>query len=163
MKSLLTPSHPPYPSPLRGREKGRGSGNGRVKGDRMLSINKNILIVDDCKTTRKIIALYIKEAGYKTVLAANGVEAIEKLMNAAVDVIITDLNMPQMDGIELTRWVRENNMFKDIPLIILTTEQNDVSRVKGINTGASTFLTKPITKERLIEEINKFAVKVGGG
>ncbi|HAS17334.1 MAG TPA: hypothetical protein DDX84_07385 [Nitrospiraceae bacterium] len=129
----------------------------------MLSINKNILIVDDCKTTRKIIALYIKEAGYKTVLAANGVEAIEKLMNAAVDVIITDLNMPQMDGIELTRWVRENNMFKDIPLIILTTEQNDVSRVKGINTGASTFLTKPITKERLIEEINKFAVKVGGG
>lgn len=118
---------------------------------------KNILIVDDCSTTRKIIGLYLKSAGYQTIMAANGVEAIEKLINTEIDFIITDLNMPQMDGIELTRWVRNSAMFKDIPLLMLTTEQDDASRIKGIDTGVSVFLTKPITKDRLISEVGQIA------
>ena len=118
-------------------------------------MDKNILIVDDCRTTRKIISLYLNGAGYKTVVAANGVEAVEKLVGAKVDFIITDLNMPQMDGIELTKWIRSNAMYKNVPLVILTTDQDDLRRVNGINAGASAFLTKPITKERLIDEVKR--------
>lgn len=118
-------------------------------------MDKSILIVDDCKTTRKIISLYLNGAGYKTILAANGVEAVEKLVSTKIDFIITDLNMPQMDGIELMKWIRSNAMFRDIPLVILTTEQDYLSRFNGMNTGASAYLTKPITKERLINEVRQ--------
>ncbi|MDD5433996.1 MAG: response regulator [Nitrospira sp.] len=126
-------------------------------------MEKNILIVDDCRTTRTIISLYLKSAGYKTIMAANGFDAVEKLMNSSVDFIITDLNMPQMDGIELTKWVRNNSAFQDIPLIILTTEQDDISRTKGINNGASAYLTKPVTKDKLVKEINTLLDKVKRG
>lgn len=115
----------------------------------------NILIVDDCSTTRKIIVSYLKGAGYQTMTAANGVEAIEKLVTTKVDFIITDLNMPQMDGIELLKWIRSNTAFQDLPLVILTTEQNDLSRESVISTGASGFLTKPITKELLLKEVRE--------
>ena len=119
----------------------------------LLIMAKSILIVDDCKTTRKIIALYLKDAGYKTIMAANGVEAIEKLISEKIDFIVSDLNMPQMDRIELIKWIRSNATFKNVPLIILSTEQDDLSRINGINTGASAFLTKPITKEHLVNEV----------
>ncbi len=123
----------------------------------------SILIVDDCRTTRRIISLYLQGAGYKTVMAGNGVEAIEKLISTKIDFIITDLNMPQMDGIELTRWIRSNTDFRNLPLVILTTEQDDVSRLKGMSTGASAFLTKPITQDRLINELRKIVEKSRGG
>ena len=123
----------------------------------------NILIVDDCSTTRKIIASYLKGAGYNTITAANGVEAIEKLVTTKVDFIITDLNMPQMDGIELLKWIRSNTTFKDLPLVILTTEQDDLIRAKGMSIGASAFLTKPITKELLINEVREIAEASKGG
>jgi len=126
-------------------------------------MSKSILVVDDCRTTRKIISLYLDGAGYKTIMAANGVEAVEKLIKTKVDFIITDLNMPQMDGIELTKWIRSNATFKDIPLVILTTEQDDLSRIKGLDTGASAYLTKPITKERLIDEVRHIFEKGEGG
>jgi len=125
-------------------------------------MSKSILVVDDCRTTRKIISLYLDGAGYKTIMAANGVEAVEKLIKTKVDFIITDLNMPQMDGIELTKWIRSNATFKDIPLVILTTEQDDLSRIKGLDTGASAYLTKPITKERLIDEVRHIFEKGEG-
>ena len=96
-------------------------------------------------------------------MAANGFDAVEKLMNNQVDFIITDLNMPQMDGIELTKWVRSNSMFHDIPLIILTTEHDDLSKTKGMNNGASAFLTKPLSKEKLINEIKNLVDWVKGG
>jgi len=125
--------------------------------------SSNILIVDDCSTTRKIIVSYLKGAGYNTITAANGVEAIEKLVTTKVDFIITDLNMPQMDGIELLKWIRSNTTFKDLPLVILTTEQDDLSRAKGMSIGASAFLTKPITKELLINEVREIAEASKGG
>ena len=126
-------------------------------------MEKNILIVDDCKTTRSIIGLYLKSAGFKTVMAENGFDAVEKLMNNHVDFIITDLNMPQMDGIELTKWVRSNSGFQDIPLIILTTEDEQISKTKGMDNGASAFLTKPISKDKLINEIKNLVDWVKGG
>jgi len=122
---------------------------------------KNILVVDDCRTTRKIVSLYLNNAGYKTIAAANGVEAIEKLVSSEVDIIISDLNMPQMDGAGLVEWVRSNPSYRDIPFIILTTENDNLRKSDLIQKGASAFLTKPITKENLVEEVNRILERCG--
>ena len=118
---------------------------------------KNILVVDDCRTTRKIVSLYLNNAGYKTIAAANGVEAIEKLVSSEVDIIISDLNMPQMDGAGLVEWVRSNPSYRDIPFIILTTENDNLRKSELIRKGASAFLSKPITKENLVEEVTRIS------
>ena len=122
---------------------------------------KNILVVDDCRTTRKIVSLYINNAGYKTIAAGNGVEAIEKLVSSEVDIIISDLNMPQMDGAGLVEWVRSNPSYRDIPFIILTTENDNLRKSDLIQKGASAFLTKTITKENLVEEVNRILERCG--
>ena len=124
-------------------------------------MGKNILVVDDCRTTRKIVSLYLNNAGYKTIAAANGVEAIEKLVSSEVDIIISDLNMPQMDGAGLVEWVRSNPSYRDIPFIILTTENDNLRKSDLIQKGASAFLTKPITKENLVEEVNRILERCG--
>ena len=118
-------------------------------------MGKNVLVVDDCRTTRKIVSLYLNSAGYKTIAAGNGVEAIEKLVSSEVDIIISDLNMPQMDGAGLVEWVRSNPSYRDIPFIILTTENDNLRKSELIRKGASAFLSKPITKENLVEEVTR--------
>jgi len=124
-------------------------------------MGKNILVVDDCRTTRKIVSLYLNNAGYKTIAAGNGVEAIEKLVSSEVDIIISDLNMPQMDGAGLVEWVRSNPSYRDIPFIILTTENDNLRKSELIRKGASAFLSKPITKENLVEEVTRISERCG--
>ena len=116
-------------------------------------MGKMVLVVDDCRTTKKIVSLYLNNAGLKTIAAGNGVEAIEKLVTSEVDIIISDLNMPQMDGAGLIEWVRTNPSYRDIPIVILTTENDNIRKSELLNKGAAAFLTKPITKENLIAEV----------
>ena len=118
-------------------------------------MGKMVLVVDDCRTTKKIVSLYLNNAGLKTIAAGNGVEAIEKLVTSEVDIIISDLNMPQMDGAGLIEWVRTNPSYRNIPIVILTTENDNVRKSELLNKGATAFLTKPITKENLIAEVTR--------
>lgn len=118
-------------------------------------MGKIVLVVDDCRTTKKIVSLYLNNAGLKTIAAGNGVEAIEKLVTSEVDIIISDLNMPQMDGAGLIEWVRNNPSYRDIPIVILTTENDNIRKSELLNKGATAFLTKPITKENLIVEVTR--------
>lgn len=118
-------------------------------------MGKMVLVVDDCRTTKKIVSLYLNNAGLKTIAAGNGVEAIEKLVTSEVDIIISDLNMPQMDGAGLIEWVRTNPSYRNIPIVILTTENDNIRKSELLNKGATAFLTKPITKENLIAEVTR--------
>ena len=118
-------------------------------------MGKMVLVVDDCRTTKKIVSLYLNNAGLKTITAGNGVEAIEKLVTSEVDIIISDLNMPQMDGAGLIEWVRTNPSYRNIPIVILTTENDNIRKSELLNKGATAFLTKPITKENLIAEVTR--------
>lgn len=118
-------------------------------------MGKIVLVVDDCRTTKKIVSLYLNNAGLKTIAAGNGVEAIEKLVTSEVDIIISDLNMPQMDGTGLIEWVRNNPSYRDIPIVILTTENDNIRKSELLNKGATAFLTKPITKDNLIAEVTR--------
>lgn len=118
-------------------------------------MEKKILIVDDCDTTRKLLSYIIRERGYKILVASNGIEALEVMAGNPVDLVLTDLNMPQMDGFELSRNIRSADTYRTLPIIMVTTEAGEVDRKMGADAGVSTFLTKPITPQRLLYEIEK--------
>lgn len=118
-------------------------------------MSKSILIVDDCATTRRLVGLYMKQEGYALVQAENGLEALEKLARSPVDLIITDMNMPQMDGVALTRSLKQDQTLGSIPVLMLTSEDADNERKNGLAAGAAAYLTKPISHDRLVQEVRR--------
>lgn len=116
---------------------------------------KKVLIVDDCRTTRKLISYIVKELGHEILNASNGVEALETMAANSVDLLVTDLNMPQMDGFELSSRLRKNGSYKDLPIIMITTEGSEEDRRMGKEAGITTFMTKPVSPHLLVKEIKK--------
>ncbi len=120
---------------------------------------KTILVVEDSLMLRKVACFPLEKAGYKVVEANNGIEAIEAMSKEAIDLIITDLNMPGMDGFELITQVKENEKFKHIPIIILTTEGKKDMVMKGLTLGANSFLQKPIKPDQMLQEVERLLGK----
>jgi two-component system chemotaxis response regulator CheY len=111
-----------------------------------------IMIVDDCNTTRKLLGHYLRSRGYSVVFAENGLDALEKLAINDVNLIMTDLNMPYMDGIELIKTLRSDPELSEIPVLMVTTENDDIERAKAISSGANGYMIKPVTGDDI--EIN---------
>lgn len=118
-------------------------------------MEKKVLIVDDCGTTRKLLSYIIRERGYLIFNASNGIEALETMATNPVDLVVTDLNMPQMDGFELSRSLRDSPDYQELPIIMITTEGSEEDKRMGKEAGVTTYLTKPISPQRLIYEIEK--------
>lgn len=116
-----------------------------------------ILIVDDSVSMRQLVSFALKDAGYEIIAAADGKEALSKLDGTKISMIITDLNMPEMDGIELIRQLRGIPGYKYIPIVMLTTESQEAKKQEGKQAGASGWIVKPFTPNQLIEVIKKFA------
>jgi len=85
-----------------------------------------ILTADDSASVRQMVSFTLKDAGYSVLEASDGMDAVEKMKNSNVNMLITDLNMPRLDGIELIRQVRSQPLYKFIPIIMLTTESQDI-------------------------------------
>ncbi len=119
-------------------------------------MNKKILIVDDSATIRNLLKLALKLDGYEIASAIDGQDALEKLGKINVDMLITDLNMPNMDGRELIRNVREIPEFANLPIIVLSSlsSAKDISNTMEI--GADSYVTKPFDNLKLRAEIAKF-------
>src|SRR4030065_170410 len=118
-------------------------------------MEKSVLIVDDCDTTRKLLSYIVRERGFKIVGASNGIEALEILATTPIDIVLTDLNMPQMDGYELSRSLRRQEAYKDLPIVMITTEASEADKKLGMDAGVTTYLSKPISPQRLLYEIEK--------
>ncbi|HXF93714.1 MAG TPA: response regulator [Nitrospiraceae bacterium] len=116
---------------------------------------ETILIVDDCATTRRLLSVYLRQEGYDLVHAVNGLDALEKLALRSVDLVITDMNMPQMDGVALARALKQDPVFKWIPIVMLTTEGEERERQHGLEAGAAAYLIKPVTQEQLAQEVRR--------
>ncbi|MCL4477370.1 MAG: response regulator [Nitrospirae bacterium] len=118
---------------------------------------KSVLIVEDSATTRAMIKAVIEDMGEDfTALEANtGFEALRMLPQEQFDLIITDINMPDVNGLELINFVKSNPNYQHIPMIIVTTERSSADKERGLALGASAYVTKPFKAEELQEVIAK--------
>jgi two-component system, chemotaxis family, chemotaxis protein CheY len=119
-------------------------------------MSKTFLIVDDSASIRQLIAFTIKDAGYDVLLAENGKDALEKSSKTHVDMVITDLNMPEMDGITFIRELRTKADYKFIPIVMLTTESQEAKKQEGRAAGASGWIVKPFSPAQLMGVVKKF-------
>ncbi|GBD99137.1 hypothetical protein BMS3Abin07_01169 [bacterium BMS3Abin07] len=117
----------------------------------------NILVVEDSPTMRQLISFAMKRIhGSKVIEATDGVDALKKLSSEKVDLILADINMPVMDGLKLVSLVRGNNDYKDIPIIIITTEGAEEDRKRALAIGANDYLPKPIQTQELIKIVKNY-------
>lgn len=116
---------------------------------------QNILIVDDCDTTRKLLSYMIKSAGHNPVAAVNGLDALEKLAQNNISLVLTDLNMPQMDGLELTKTIKSDDNYKHLPIIMISTEAAEQDKERGMKAGVNVYMTKPVTSKWLGYQLEK--------
>lgn len=118
-------------------------------------MSKRVLTVDDSKTMRDMIAFTLRQAGYEVIEATDGKNALEALAQSKVDCIITDLNMPEMDGLELIRRLRANAAYGATPILMLTTESDSEKKNDGRAAGATGWLVKPFNPEKLVQTVSK--------
>jgi len=116
---------------------------------------KCIMTVDDSVSVRQMVNFTLKNAGYETVEACDGSDALKKLNGCGVHMIVTDLNMPNLDGIGLIREVRAKPEYKFIPIVMLTTESQDQKKQEGKNAGATGWIVKPFKPDQLLAVIKK--------
>lgn len=118
---------------------------------------RTILIVDDSATMRGLLAAIVESLGdYKIVQASSGFEALRLLPRDHVDLILTDINMPDINGLELIRYLRENPNYKNIPVFIISTEGSAKDIEKGKQLGADEYLVKPFASATLQQLINRY-------
>lgn len=119
---------------------------------------RKIMTVDDSVTVRQMLSFTLQDAGYEVIEASDGVDALRKLKSESVQMLITDLNMPQMDGIELIREVRKNPENRFVPIIMLTTESQEQKKQAGKSAGASGWIVKPFKPEQLLRVVKMVLV-----
>jgi two-component system chemotaxis response regulator CheY len=120
-------------------------------------MSKTILAVDDSASLRQMVAFTLKGAGYEVIEAGDGQEGLEKARGATVNLVLTDQNMPRMDGITLVKSLRALPQYASTPILLLTTESSDEMKSAGRAAGATGWLVKPFDPEKLLEVVKKVA------
>ena len=116
---------------------------------------KVILAVDDSASIRQMVSFTLKSAGYEVLDAVDGQDGLEKANAHAVDLILTDQNMPRMDGLSLIKTLRAMPQYAKTPILMLTTESSDAMKTQGRAAGATGWLVKPFDPQRLIDVVRK--------
>jgi len=116
---------------------------------------KTILAVDDSTSIRQMVAFTLKGAGYEVIEAADGQEGLEKAKSKTVNLVLTDQNMPKMDGLTLVKTLRGLPQYKTVPMLMLTTESSDAMKAQGKAAGATGWLVKPFDPNKLLEVVAK--------
>jgi two-component system, chemotaxis family, chemotaxis protein CheY len=119
-------------------------------------MTKTILVIDDSTSIRQMVAFTLKTDGYAVIEAADGVEGLAQADAHPIDLVLTDQNMPNMDGFTLVKSLRGRPKFATTPILILTTEFTDEKKTLGREAGASGWLVKPFDPHKLLEVVNKF-------
>lgn len=118
-------------------------------------MGKKILAVDDSATIRQMVALTLRGAGYEVLEAADGADGLAKAKRERVSLVLTDQNMPGMDGLTLVRNLRALPDYKTAPILMLTTESSDEVKAQGRAAGATGWMVKPFDPQRLVEVVKK--------
>lgn len=121
-------------------------------------MSKTILIVDDSASLRQVVKIALTGAGYGVIEAVDGKDALAKLDGRKIHLIISDVNMPVMDGIELLKQVKAHATYKFTPVIMLTTEGGDAKKQQGQQAGAKAWVVKPFQPEQLLAAVAKLVM-----
>ena len=116
---------------------------------------RSILAVDDSASMRQMVSFTLRSSGYDVIEAVDGQDALDKIGERQVDLVLTDQNMPRMDGLTLIRQLRGQDRFKRTPILVLTTESSDEMKQAGRAAGATGWMVKPFDPARLLEVIGK--------
>ncbi|MGH6761724.1 MAG: response regulator [Phyllobacterium sp.] len=120
-------------------------------------MSKTVLTVDDSRTMRDMLRFALVDAGYEVVQAEDGVHGIEVLQTVTPDVIVTDINMPRMDGFGFIEHVRRDHQYRAIPILVLTTESDPEKKEKARRSGATGWIIKPFNPVKLVDAIRRVA------
>ncbi len=119
-----------------------------------VKMSKHILIVDDSKTIRNLVSFILKKEGYRVTMAEDGLDGLEKLYAASdIDLVISDINMPNMDGFTFIRTVREQEVYRNLPIVVLSTEGQEKDIKQGISLGANLYMVKPAQPQQMVRNI----------
>ena len=119
-----------------------------------MPLQSEVLLVDDSKLMREMIAACLRaEPGLAFSHAGSGLEAIERLSLGQFDLVVLDLNMPDIGGLEVIEFIRAQDKLRQLPILIVTTRGDDTSRGKALSAGASAYMTKPFTPEEILGEV----------
>ena len=122
------------------------------KGDMMAN---KVLVVDDSVHMRQLITLVLKDEGYDVISAENGREALLKLDGSDIDIVITDLNMPEMDGIEFVKQLRNDANYRTVPVVMITTDSNASRRRESEAAGTTCWINKPFMPDELLDVLKE--------
>lgn len=124
-------------------------------------MSQTILVVDDSPTIVKFVSFSLRNSGFEVVTASDGMDAIEKMSHLPEDVslVITDLNMPNLDGYGLIGTLRQNEKYRETPIIILSSEDSVEDRERGMTVGANSYLVKPFKSAMLLGEVERYLKK----
>ena len=115
----------------------------------------DILVVDDSLSMRHMVSLTLTEANYNVTVAEDGVQGLERAKEGNFDLVITDVNMPNMDGITLVKEIRNLSTYKFTPLLVLTTESSDEKKAQGKAAGATGWIVKPFDPDKLLKLVSR--------
>ncbi len=118
-------------------------------------MRKTVLAIDDSASMRQMVSFTLKSAGYDVIEAADGVDGLKKAQSAVFDLVLTDQNMPHMDGLTLIKSLRAMADYRSVPILMLTTESSDEIKSLGRAAGATGWLVKPFDPAKLIEVVRK--------
>jgi len=118
-------------------------------------MSKMILAVDDSASIRQMVAFTLKSSGYEVVEAVDGMDGLEKAKSKTFNLILTDQNMPRMDGLNLIKSLRAMAQYKTTPILMLTTESSDAMKSQGKAAGATGWLVKPFDPQKLVDVVKK--------
>ncbi|OFX21214.1 MAG: two-component system response regulator [Bacteroidetes bacterium GWA2_31_9] len=118
-------------------------------------MSKNVLIVDDSESIREVVSFTLENAGFSVMKACDGSDAIKYLDGQEINLVITDLHMPIMDGISLIRKIRSMSTYQYIPILFLTTESQTAKKIEAKEAGATGWIVKPFVPAKLLEVLKK--------
>lgn len=118
-------------------------------------MSKTILIVDDSESIREVVSFTLENEGYKVLVAVDGKDALKFLDGTPIDLVITDLHMPELDGIGLIKSIRNMPNYQRIPILFLTTESQAAKKMEAKDAGATGWIIKPFVPAKLIAALNK--------
>lgn len=118
--------------------------------------NTKVMVIDDSSTIRRSAELFLSNAGYTVITVEDGFDGLVRIMDEMPDLIFIDVLMPKLDGLQTCQIIKRNSLFKDVPVIFLSSKDSEIDKAKGLLMGANDYLTKPFTKESIIEIVKKY-------